>query len=199
MNAMSAGYLTPDHVPMKPRDSFVACVTLLLIAIASAPEARSQGSSFPADSKSVLGRMSPTLSNGPQVADTTVLCGFGHCSHGTDVCCRNGGIFWCCPAGTTQCIPNGGCGHAQAAPPPVQSQADYVTARYYCRDAATGRDAGDITSTTRGASCAQACNNARVYFSQVAQDPCQRSDNLKRLSHGPDWIQGGPCTNVRCW
>jgi hypothetical protein len=43
-----------------------------------------------------------------------VLCGlFGTCPRDTDVCCHsgvNGGNqFWCCPGGTRECVPVGGC------------------------------------------------------------------------------------------
>ena len=163
-----------------------AMTAAALASIGSSPIEAQQSDIRPADQQ--------------RLADTTVFCGFGHCQHGTDVCCRNGGIFWCCPAGTTQCIPNGRCGRGQAIQPPAQSQAYYVIARYYCKDAATGRDAGDITSTSRGANCQQACNNARVFLNQTQQDPCSHSDHLKVLSRQqPDWIQGGACTNVHCW
>jgi hypothetical protein len=75
----------------------------------------------------------------------------------------------------------------------------YVIGRFRCIDAATGRDAGDITFTAQGGDCSQSCLNAGNYFNQVQRDPCRQSDHLKTTTGIPEWIQGGSCANVRCW
>jgi hypothetical protein len=85
---------------------------------------------------------------------------------------------------------------APSASPPQNSY--YVTGRYYCVDS-SGRDAGDCNKTTNGPNCSQACSNAKA---SVGGDPCRQCtnviDNSKRWNGRVDWIQGGPCTNVKC-